>query len=187
MDTAQQILDIAEGLVQTRGFNGFSYADISEALKIRKPSIHHHFPTKAELGRRLITRYHETVNAKLAVIDHETSNCRTKLERYARIYARVLRNNNRMCLCGMLAADFYSLPAEIRDELRSFFEANEAWLARVLKEGQKGKTLHFSANPRLEARLLLSSLQGAMLVARSFDDASRFEAIAKRLIAAYEA
>src|ERR1700682_1229989 len=56
-DTSQRILDIAERLVQTRGFNGFSYADIAGTLHVTKASLHYHFPAKADLGRRLIERY----------------------------------------------------------------------------------------------------------------------------------
>src|SRR5215211_135610 len=52
-DTADRILDLAERLVQTRGFNGFSYADIASELGLTKASLHYHFPTKAELGRCL--------------------------------------------------------------------------------------------------------------------------------------
>jgi AcrR family transcriptional regulator len=56
-DTAQRILDIATQLVQTRGFNGFSYADVAAQLQVTKASLHYHFASKAELGRRLIERY----------------------------------------------------------------------------------------------------------------------------------
>ena len=55
--TTTRILDVAERLVQTRGFNGFSYADIAVQLGITKASLHYHFATKAELGRTLIARY----------------------------------------------------------------------------------------------------------------------------------
>ena len=51
-DTASEILDVAERLVQVRGFNGFSYADIAEALEVTKASLHYHFPTKGDLGKR---------------------------------------------------------------------------------------------------------------------------------------
>ncbi len=55
--TATRILDVAERLVQTRGFNGFSYADIAAELHITKASLHYHFASKAELGEALILRY----------------------------------------------------------------------------------------------------------------------------------
>ena len=67
-DTADRMLDLAERLVQTRGFNGFSYADIASALEVTKASLHYHFPTKAELGRRLIERYSDAFTAALAAL-----------------------------------------------------------------------------------------------------------------------
>ena len=45
-ETSARILDIAERLVQTRGFNAFSYADIAAALHVTKATLHYHFPTK---------------------------------------------------------------------------------------------------------------------------------------------
>src|SRR3954453_14307547 len=100
-DTAQRTLDIAERLVQTRGFNGFSYADVAEALKVTKASLHYHFPSKAELGARLIERYERNFLEALAAIDAAAKDARDKLRRYAALYEGVLRDN-RMCLCGML-------------------------------------------------------------------------------------
>ncbi|MGD0811101.1 MAG: helix-turn-helix domain-containing protein, partial [Acidimicrobiales bacterium] len=57
--TASDILDAAERLVQSRGFNGFSYADVSSELGITKAALHYHFAGKAELGESLISRYNE--------------------------------------------------------------------------------------------------------------------------------
>ena len=51
--TAHRILDVAEELVQTRGVNGMSYADISARLGITKASLHYHFASKADLVRPL--------------------------------------------------------------------------------------------------------------------------------------
>ena len=42
-ETAEQILDRAEMLIQTRGYTGFGYQDIADSLGIRKASIHYHF------------------------------------------------------------------------------------------------------------------------------------------------
>src|SRR3954468_21277310 len=98
-DTSRRILDIAERLVQTRGSNGFSYADIAEALHVTKASLHYHFPSKADLGKRLIERYEATFLAALKAIQAGGAAPREQLKRYARIYADVLRDD-RMCLCG---------------------------------------------------------------------------------------
>lgn len=180
--TAERILDIAQRLVQTRGFNAFSYADLSSELGIRKASIHHHFPTKAELGRRLMARYHDGFRSVLAEIDREGGGACRKLKAYARVYVDVLRDEDRMCLCGMLAADFKTLAAPLRSAIKEFFSLNEEWLSRVLEEGRKARELRFEGPAMAQARHLVYGLEGAMLVARTFGDLPRFQEAADHLL-----
>ncbi len=181
--TAGRILDIAERLVQTRGYNGFSYADISTQLRIRNASIHYHFPSKTDLGKRLVGRYRENFMAALAGLERESSDARRRLRAYVGLWTGVLRDRDRMCLCGMMAADIATLPKSVRAEIRRFFDENEAWLVRVLRGGLKARTLRLAASPEVEARLLTMGLEGAMLVARSYGGVRRFEEIASRLLA----
>src|SRR3954454_1089043 len=89
-DTASRILDVAERLVQIRGFNGFSYADIAAELDITKASLHYHFPGKAELGEALIRRYTVRFTEALDAIDSRDVDALAKLDAYARIYGNVL-------------------------------------------------------------------------------------------------
>jgi TetR/AcrR family transcriptional regulator, transcriptional repressor for nem operon len=179
--TAQKILDAAERLVQTRGFNGFSYADIAAALRVTKASLHYHFASKAELGQRLIARYEQNFLAALETIDRTSAYAGEKLRRYVKIYADVLRAN-RMCLCGMLASEYATLPKPMKEEVTHFFDVNETWLVRVLDEGRKAGHLRFSGQPRDVAGLLVGSLEGGMMLARSHGDVARFEAAAERLL-----
>jgi TetR/AcrR family transcriptional repressor of nem operon len=181
-DTAECILVLAERLVQTRGFNGFSYADVASELGVTKASLHYHFPTKAALGLRLVERYTEVFTAALAAIDERTTSTSGKLRAYADIYATVL-HDGRMCLCGMLAADYATLPEPMKAALIRFFDTNEQWLTGVLEEGRATGELRFNGDALDVARLLVSSLEGAMLVARSFAQPTRFQAIADRLLA----
>ena len=182
-DTSRRILDVAERLVQTRGFNGFSYADIAEALEVTKASLHYHFPTKGDLGKRLIERYEESFLAALKGIDSAGAGARDKLKRYIRIYADVLRDN-RMCLCGMLASDYATLPKPMKEEVKHFFDENEQWLAAVLDAGRKAGKLEFKGSALELARAMVGSLEGAMMLARSYGEVSRFDTAAERLIAA---
>jgi TetR/AcrR family transcriptional repressor of nem operon len=181
-DTAQRILDIAEHLVQTRGFNGFSYADIAGPLRITKASLHYHFPAKAQLGKRLIERYERNFVAALATIDRTAADSRQKLRRYATIYGDVLRAD-RMCLCGMLAAEFVTLPKAMRENMKHFFDENERWLTAVLERGRKAKELKFTGAAREVARALVGSLEGAMMLARSYGQPARFQVVTDRLLA----
>ena len=182
LDTRSRILDVAERLAQTRGFNGFSYADIASELGISKASLHYHFAGKAELGAALIARYAARFGDALAEIEAGGDDPRTKLEAYAGLYLDVLRDQ-RMCLCGMLAADYQTLPKQMRDAVVSFFDENEVWLARVLEQGKADGTLHFTGSATEAAQMIVGGLEGAMLVARPYGDTERFRTAADRLLA----
>jgi len=181
-DTATRVLDAAERLVQTRGFNGFSYADIAAELGITKASIHYHFASKAALGRAIVERYAARFAAELAAIDERVDDPAAKLEAYAGLYGHVLRDDL-MCLCGMLAAEFRTLPEPMREAIVGFFDESEAWLAHVLDDGRADASLELVGSSREAARLLVSGLEGAMLVARPYRDLGRFDAAAAQLLA----
>jgi TetR/AcrR family transcriptional regulator, transcriptional repressor for nem operon len=181
-DTAARILDVAERLVQTRGFKGFSYADIAAELGITKASLHYHFAGKAELGEALIERYAARFAYALEAIDGDEGDARAKLDAYARIYADVLRDR-RMCLCGMLAADYDTLPEPMRDAVLRFFDDNEAWLTGVFEQGQAEGSLRLDGSAGEAAQALLGGLEGALLVARPYGEVARYEAAATRLLA----
>ena len=179
---SERILDIAERLAQTRGFNGFSYADIAEELAVTKASLHYHFPSKSELGRALMVRYQVVFGRALEAIDADGGSAVDKLRRYIALYDSVMRDD-RMCLCGMFAAEYATLPVPMQEELRRFFDANEQWLTRVISEGKRAGELSLWDSPDQRARLFLGALEGAMLVARSYKDDRRFRAAAEHLLA----
>jgi TetR/AcrR family transcriptional regulator, transcriptional repressor for nem operon len=178
---ATAILDVAEQLAQTRGYNGFSYADIASQLGVTKASLHYHFPSKAELGRALIERYGTVFEAALEAIDLQTEEPHEKLQCYVGLYNSVL-SNDRMCLCGMLAAEYATLPAPMQEGLKLFFNANERWLTAVLEDGLRSGAFRFREPAGERARALLGALEGVMLVARSYGDARRFQAAATCLL-----
>jgi TetR/AcrR family transcriptional repressor of nem operon len=182
-DTATRILDVAERLAQTRGYNGFSYADIAGELGLTKASLHYHFAGKAELGEALIDRYASRFAAALDSLGAQQNDPRGALEAYVELYAAVMRGD-RMCLCGMLAAEYETLPAPMQAAVIRFFDASEVWLEAVLDRGRDEGALQFAGAAREEARLLVGGLEGAMLVARPYGDIARFRVVADRLIAA---
>ena len=184
--TSQQILDIAQRLVQTRGFNAFSYADIAQALTMTKASLHYHYPSKERLGVRLIERYSGAFADRLAAIDAGGGDAAERLRAYVAIYAGVLADH-RMCLCGMLAAEFETLPRAMQDGLDAFFTVNERWLAAVLSEGRERGTLAFAGSAAEAAQYIIASLEGALMMARTDDNAARFAASARRLLAGFGA
>ena len=183
-ETPTAILDSAERFVQRRGFNGFSYADVAAELAVTKASLHYHFAGKAELGEALMTRYSERFAAALVDIDATDASAPAKLDAYAALYAGVLQGE-RMCLCGMLAAEYETLPPGMQSVVLRFFDANERWLVGVLEAGRREGALAFDQPAADAARLIVSALEGAMLVARPFSDVGRFQTAARALLKSF--
>jgi TetR/AcrR family transcriptional repressor of nem operon len=180
-NTASAILDVAERLVQIRGFNAFSYADVAKELGITKPALHYHFAGKAELGEALLLRYTTRFRQALETIEAGGFDAVQKLHAYANLYAEVL-SQNRMCLCGMLAADFDTLSDPMRRAVIAFFDQNETWLAAVIEQGQREGTIRVDGSSRELAEMIIGTLEGAMLVARTYHDPERYSRPAKRLM-----
>jgi TetR/AcrR family transcriptional repressor of nem operon len=175
--TRIEILDTAQILIQKRGYNGFSYADISKNVAISKASIHHHFPSKQLLGVAVIQRYRENFNQHLIHISRQYPYWRDQISQYGKLYEAVLKED-KLCLCGMLASDMESLPRILKKEVSLFFNENMEWLISVL-------TMHFKSLPKKRLKKIawqiISTLQGAILIARMQNDTSIFTSASEEL------
>ena len=181
MEMRDKILASAQRLLQQRGFNGFSYADIANEVGIRKASLHHHFPSKADLGATLIEQYSTNVNNALATISGSPLPANEKLAAYVNFYRGSLEAE-RMCLGGMLATEVQTLDAIMLPGLKHFFTRILEWLTVVIMEGASQQLFTLSGSATDHARILLSTLQGALLVARATGDREAFEQTTALLI-----
>ncbi|MDJ0650185.1 MAG: TetR/AcrR family transcriptional regulator [Calothrix sp. MO_167.B12] len=168
-NTAQQILDTAQSMVRNRGYSAFSYADIAKQIGIRKASIHYHFPSKDNLVKELVKRYREILERKCFHIEQQEITPQEQLREFVNLYRDGLQDNQ-ICLCGMLTADFVVLNSEIQAELRSFLAVNQSWLTRLLQRGREAGVWECGESVEFEAKTILAMLQGAQLVARVADN-----------------
>ncbi len=183
--TRDQLMSAAERLVRTRGYSAISYADLSEAVGIRKASIHHHFPLKSDLGAALTLDYSNRFAAMLEEIDRDESDALARLQRYASIYEASVRDGM-LCLCGMLVTEIHVLPEEVRTGVRRFFAQQLAWLTRVMAEGKARGELLIDCRPETAAERTLSVLEGAMLVAWGMSDPGVISRATTDLIATFK-
>jgi TetR/AcrR family transcriptional repressor of nem operon len=179
--TADLILDVAQELLQTRGYNGISYQDIADQVGIRKASIHHHFATKAELGVKLVRRYRRQWQRFLAGIDESKLGAWEKFDGYLEPFRATARTGDRVCLCGVLGAEFAALSIEIQQEVQEFFSDNEAWLTRLLSQGRRARDFRFSGDPDSEAAVIFACLEGSLIVARACRSPIQFETVVLQL------
>jgi TetR/AcrR family transcriptional regulator, transcriptional repressor for nem operon len=162
--TREALLRASEHLVRTRGYSAFSYADLADAVGIRKASIHHHFPAKADLGCALVSDYIARFERVCASIDGTSQSSPNKLKAYGTVYAESIKGGL-LCLCGMLATELTVLPDEVADCVRAFFAAQLKWLRSTIAVGQKRGEFNLQRTARQASETTLSALQGAMLLA----------------------
>ncbi|HVV06291.1 MAG TPA: TetR/AcrR family transcriptional regulator [Puia sp.] len=162
-DTRENIMDLAEELIRTKGYNAFSYGDIAGVLKIRNAAIHYYFPSKADLG--------------VSVVDREIGKIADSRDEWRALPGNVqLRkvveqfyNSHRrgwICLNGSLTPDFLTLPDPMQQKVRQLCEAILDWMAEALEKGRKDGTLAFEGEVESRALLVISSLLSSLLLAR---------------------
>jgi len=181
--TSDDILRCARSLITEAGYNGFSYADISEVVGIRKASIHHHFPSKVDLVRTLVARYREEAEAGIAELERHHPEPADQLRAYTAYWAACIGDGTRpFCVCALLASELPALPPEVALEVRAYFRVFSAWITSVMERGAQQGTLILSGTARSEAEMFIATVHGAMLSARAYGDPAVFTAITQPLI-----
>ncbi|MGA7811684.1 TetR/AcrR family transcriptional regulator [Caballeronia sp.] len=172
----EQLLDHAQVLLMTRGYNGFSYRDLSTLVGVKTSSIHYYFPAKEDLVLEAVNTYSADVMSSIYAID-SSAPAEKKLDRYVKLFGKLLGEGNQICLCGMLATDIESLTEDVVHAVQAFFKANESWLAKVLAEGDKQQTLRLNGKPDVAARALFAAFQGSLLTCRLFHTKLRLDEV----------
>ncbi len=175
MSKLQEIIDTAEGMIRERGYNGFSFREIADAVGVKSASVHYHFPTKGDLGVVVAKSYTEKFLGALG--DPSGATPKKLIERYIEACRYAIIKQDKMCLCGMLGAEVAALPESVARETKIFFEKNIDWLtivyARMANVGPAGAVARAHGG--------VATVEGAMILARTLNDADAFEKAVKQI------
>ncbi|CAB3962845.1 TetR family transcriptional regulator [Burkholderia aenigmatica] len=173
--TAGRILEAGRQLIMRRGYSGFSYADIADAIDIRKASIHHHFPTKADLAVAVLQQSQAKFDADMALLDASGADALVQMRAYIGYWERCIADDSApFCVAGMLGAELPALPDDVARAVKAHFDDLAAWLARVLEAGVKDGVVQPGVSVPTEAATFVSLVYGAMLAARAYGNAGMF-------------
>lgn len=175
MNTKTALLDSAETFVRSRGFDAFSFADLSKEVGIRKASIHHHFPTKADLAKTLVDRYAQSFLARLSEVSTSRGTGADKLRAYLTLYRDALSDGDSLCLCVAFASTPESFDKDVHKSLSAFHEASINWLTDVFETAQKDGSVSHINSPQDDAAATLALVEGAQIMARSKQDTAVFD------------
>jgi TetR/AcrR family transcriptional regulator, transcriptional repressor for nem operon len=155
------------------GYSGLSFRELAKEIGIKSASIHHHFPSKADLGAAVAGRYWEDSAAALEALLAESSDPIRALRQYPATFRKALENNNRLCLCSFMVAEYDDLPEPVKKEVQAFADVNVAWLSKVLSAAN----VVSSEESERRARAIFAAVAGAQLIARSCSDISLYDSL----------
>ncbi len=182
VDTKNALLDCAEEALRSHGYDGFSYADLASEVGIRKASIHHHFPKKADLALALINRYAANFFQALDDIVVESRTGSEQLKAYVALYRNALDDGNKLCLCVAFCVGRDGLSAPVLEQLDAFHVTVVRWLSGAFAAGKSDGTIAQAAEADAEAYACLAQMEGAQLMARAAKDMARFNSAVSGLL-----
>lgn len=177
------LLNLAEQAMCARGYGGFSYADIARDAGIRKASIHHHFPSKQDLGLAVLERYGERLVQRFRQIRQDSRSGGQALTAIIDLYRSRADNGGMLCLCAALSGDSHAIDDRMRSALQRTNELVTASIEEILVIGRGDRSISVGGDPKAEATSILAMLQGAQLMARVTRNPATFDAATEVLAA----
>lgn len=171
-NSREAILAAARQAAQSRGYAGLNFRELADTVGIKHASLYYHFATKADLGAAVARRYWEDTAAELDAMLADAAEPARALRNYPNIFRKSLQNENRLCLCSFMSAEYDDLPEPLKAEVQAFTDVNVAWLTKVL--AATGMTKKAGAQ---RAKAIYAAVAGAQLMARSRADLALFDAL----------
>lgn len=172
-NSRDRILAAATSIAQAHGYGGLNLRTLAQEVGIKAASLYHHFPSKADLATAVAKRYWEDAAAGLEAISSKTPDPADRLRKFPGTFRKALENDNRMCLCSFMTAEYDDLPEVVKKEVQAFAEVNIAWLGETLvAAGMTG-----SKDAKKRAQAIFAAVSGAQLMARGRSDLRLFDSL----------
>jgi len=166
-ETKEKLIKIAISTIQKYGIHGLTIRELGNAVGIKSASVLYHFNNKDGLLNELIKVYNENFFQLLDEIEKKESKPLKRLDDLVSIFESVL-DEDKICLCGMLASDNEILDEITKEQTKQFFNDIEKWIEKSLMEHGSNKNL---------AKVIISSLEGAMLIDKLYNESTRLKEI----------
>jgi TetR/AcrR family transcriptional regulator, transcriptional repressor for nem operon len=183
-DTSADLKKVALEMIQTRGYNAFSYQDLAERLKIRKASIHYHFPTKEDLGVGLLKDSLNRVETWQAQIKEQNLKPMEQMQAYIAYFTRISENCTRICPIGALASEWASLPKKMQEAAGRVMKLHQDWLRALLERGRAEGVFTPQGDAADQAQFIYSSIQGALQISRAQNNPDYFKKVTGQILEA---
>ena len=180
-NTKAELIQAARIIIQTKGFHAFTFQDLADKLKIRKPSIYHYFPTKADLGVDILEDGVVWFNCWCQELKAKNPSPLKKIEAYLKFFHYLSGDGKRVCPGGAFMIIWPILPGKLQKAVKKIIAVQIEWLKETLEQGRKSGEITEKGGPEEQAQMILASLQGGLQTSRAQGDPTYFRYITKQL------
>ncbi len=175
-ETRQQIVQRAAEIISRQGYHRSSVDEIVRAADVCKGNFYYYFPSKTALGLAVIDAWADEF-FDLVVFPSLSAPAEplARLERFIDVAVEAQRQNGYLgCPLGRMALEMGDLDEAFRERLEAVFHRWCSSLAEVLSEGGADR-------PAEQARFIMATLEGALLLAKVQADGEGLDRTAARL------
>lgn len=162
-NTRQALVRNATGTVRRAGSAALNFRDLGHAVGVKSSTVHYYFPTKSDLLNEAAAEYTTAFVAALHEGARTSRSFRQDMLAMVDLFVGA-QGQELSCLCGMLATEADLLEPAVKTTVNGFFAKLQAWV--VDRAEARGVATPGGLPPATFARLLVSLLEGALLLSR---------------------
>lgn len=160
----ERIVEAANRLVYTKGFNQTSVSDVADAVGITKGNLHYHFKSKDELLEAIIHFRKTLISEMLEQWNEEFPDAKEKLKRFVQMLLNEEKDIVRYgCPMGSLNSELGKFQPSLQLISIEMFDLFRNWLEVVFKQLD-------NKDNKSRSRHLLSMGQGAAMISYVYSD-----------------
>lgn len=133
VNTEKKIIDLSLELLQFKGINGFSFADIANEIGIKKASIHYYFPTKNDLINKIIEKYGNFVIDYLKKDENIEKDLEGSLNKLVNLHKKEVSENKNILYVSLIV-DRENLDDGINRNVDLLCDKIIIWIENILIE-----------------------------------------------------
>ena len=186
-DTRTRLVVTAMRLFWEKGYGSTSVADLLQAAKVNSGSLYHFFPGKQDLLLAVLEQYRDGIRAML--LEPAWRGVTDPIERVFALlahYRRALLDTDCFygCPIGSLALELHEPDLPVRERLAANFSAWTEAIHECLQEA--GARLPRDLERRELAAFVLTTMEGAVMQARTYRDIAHFDGAVRQLRAHFD-
>jgi TetR/AcrR family transcriptional repressor of nem operon len=183
--TRQRIVELAAPVFNRQGFVGASLRDLVGATGLEKGGIYNHFGSKEQLALEAYDYAMTRVTESLARSQDGATDAVDRLNRMINAFARNARKPSVEGGCPIMntAIEADDTNSELRDRAKESMTLWHRLIGRIVKDGKADGTLAADVDPYALASTITGSLEGALMLARLYDDPAHMDHVVDHLVA----